>query len=79
MSDAINHDRRRFFGTAAMTIAAAQLGMAALRTHNPSLGLAQGEPKYDDLEKRLPQLPSSPCPPVLFAGTALLLSSQQTI
>src|SRR5712692_433706 len=27
MSEEINHDRRRFFGTAAMTIAAAQLGM----------------------------------------------------
>jgi nitrous oxide reductase len=28
MSDEINHDRRRFFGTAAMTIAAAQLTVA---------------------------------------------------
>src|SRR3954451_22250856 len=27
MSDHINHDRRRFFGTAAMTLAAAQFGM----------------------------------------------------
>ena len=27
MDEEINHDRRRFFGTAAMTIAAAQLGM----------------------------------------------------
>ena len=27
MSQDINHDRRRFFGTAAMTIAAAKLGM----------------------------------------------------
>ena len=27
MSEEINHHRRRFFGTAAMTIAAAQLGM----------------------------------------------------
>jgi nitrous oxide reductase len=27
MSEEINNDRRRFFGTAAMTIAAAQLGM----------------------------------------------------
>jgi hypothetical protein len=27
MSDHINHDRRRFFGIAAMTIAAAQFGM----------------------------------------------------
>ncbi|MGZ5225749.1 MAG: alpha/beta fold hydrolase, partial [Burkholderiales bacterium] len=27
MSDAINHDRRRFFGTAVMTIAGAQLGI----------------------------------------------------
>src|SRR2546427_5765962 len=27
MSEEINHDRRRFLGTAAMTIAAAQLGM----------------------------------------------------
>src|SRR5438132_13827905 len=27
MFEEINHDRRRFFGTAAMTIAAAQLGM----------------------------------------------------
>jgi pimeloyl-ACP methyl ester carboxylesterase len=27
MSDAINHDRRRFFGTAAVTIAAAELGI----------------------------------------------------
>ena len=26
------------------------------------LGLAQGEPKYDDLERRLAQAPSSPCP-----------------
>ena len=27
MTDEIDHHRRRFFGTAAMTIAAAQLGM----------------------------------------------------
>ena len=27
MFEEINHNRRRFFGTAAMTIAAAQLGM----------------------------------------------------
>jgi nitrous oxide reductase len=27
MSEEINHDRRRFLGTAAMTFAAAQLGM----------------------------------------------------
>ena len=27
MSEEINHDRRRFLGTAAMTIAAAELGM----------------------------------------------------
>jgi hypothetical protein len=27
MSEAISHDRRRFLGTAAMSIAAAQLGM----------------------------------------------------
>jgi len=27
MSQDINHDRRRFLGTAAMTVAAAQLGM----------------------------------------------------
>ena len=29
MSEKINHGRRRFFGTAAMTIAAAQLGTTA--------------------------------------------------
>jgi uncharacterized protein YraI len=29
MSEQINHDRRRFFGTVAMTIAAAQFGMIA--------------------------------------------------
>lgn len=28
MSNGVNYDRRRFLGTAAMTIAAAQLGMA---------------------------------------------------
>ena len=27
ISEGINHDRRRFFGTAAMTIAAAEFGM----------------------------------------------------
>jgi hypothetical protein len=31
MSDEFNHDRRRFFGTAAMTIAAGQLGTASPR------------------------------------------------
>jgi hypothetical protein len=28
------------------------------------LGLAEGEPKYDDLEKRLPKVRISPCPPL---------------
>src|SRR5258706_15947558 len=35
MSEEINHGRRRFFGTAAMTVAAAQLGMAALADAHP--------------------------------------------
>jgi pimeloyl-ACP methyl ester carboxylesterase len=38
MSEHINHDRRRFFGTAAMTIAAAQFGM---------IGLAQAQSAKD--------------------------------
>jgi pimeloyl-ACP methyl ester carboxylesterase len=36
MSEEINHGRRRFFGTAAMTVAATQLGMTALADANPS-------------------------------------------
>jgi hypothetical protein len=35
MFEDINHHRRRFFSTAAMTIAAAQLGMAALAHAQP--------------------------------------------
>jgi hypothetical protein len=35
MSEEINHGRRRFFGTATMTIAAAQLGMTALADARP--------------------------------------------
>ncbi|HEX7969521.1 MAG TPA: alpha/beta hydrolase [Stellaceae bacterium] len=35
MSEAINHHRRRFFGTAAMTIAAAQLGMTGFADAQP--------------------------------------------
>jgi len=35
MSEDINHGRRRFFGTAAMTVAAAQLGMPALAAAHP--------------------------------------------
>jgi pimeloyl-ACP methyl ester carboxylesterase len=35
MSEGINRGRRRFFGTAAMTIAAAQLGMAAVADAEP--------------------------------------------
>ena len=40
MSDEIKHDRRHFFGTAAMTIAAAQLGMIALANAQSSKGKA---------------------------------------
>jgi pimeloyl-ACP methyl ester carboxylesterase len=40
MSDEINHGRRHFFGTAAMTIAAAQLGMIALANAQSSKGKA---------------------------------------
>ena len=36
MSEDINHHRRRFFGTAAMTIAAAQLGMTGFAHAQPS-------------------------------------------
>jgi hypothetical protein len=108
MSQGINHHRRRFLGTAAMTLAATQLGLfscvdrqssqtksANLPTIKPGtntsfgslkqidagllnvgyaevgptdapvvmllhgwrLGLAEGEPKYDDLEKRLAAAP----------------------
>src|ERR1700733_2217628 len=35
MSEQINHGRRHFFGTAAMTVAATQLGMPALANANP--------------------------------------------
>ena len=35
MSEQINHGRRHFFGTAAMTVAAAQLGMPALADAHP--------------------------------------------
>jgi len=35
MSEEINHDRRRFFGTAAMTVAAAQFGMTARANARP--------------------------------------------
>ena len=38
MSGELNSDRRHFFGTAAMTIAAAQLGMVALGMHSPATG-----------------------------------------
>ncbi len=41
----MNHDRRYFLGTAATAIAATQFRWR--------LGLAAGEPQYDDLEKRL--------------------------
>ena len=50
MSDEINHDRRRFLGTVAMTVAAAQLGMVAKAdarpgddgpTQTPAVGQAQ--------------------------------------
>ena len=34
------------------------------------LGLAEGEPKYDDLEKRLAEFRSSPCRPSPFEGDA---------
>ena len=43
MSEEINHDRRRFLGTAAMTIAAAQLGMIG------SAGAQSGKTKPADL------------------------------
>ena len=36
MSEEINNDRRRFLGTAAMTIAAAQLGMFGSAARNPA-------------------------------------------
>jgi hypothetical protein len=35
MSEEINHHRRRFLGTAVMTIAAAEFVMIGARTHNP--------------------------------------------
>src|SRR3984885_8152956 len=35
MSEQINHGRRHFFGTAAMTVAATQLGMPALADAHP--------------------------------------------
>ena len=35
MSEAINRGRRRFFGTTAMTVAAAQFGMTALADAHP--------------------------------------------
>ena len=41
ISDEINQDRRRFFGTAAMTVAAAQLGMIGSADAQPDKILAQ--------------------------------------
>jgi pimeloyl-ACP methyl ester carboxylesterase len=41
MSEDINHDRRRFFGTAAMTIAAAQLGLFGSAEAQPGIATPQ--------------------------------------
>lgn len=44
MSEGINHHRRRFFGTAAATIAAAQLGMTGFANAQPSRAELAGVP-----------------------------------
>jgi hypothetical protein len=65
MSEEINQQRRGFFGTAAMAVD------VAIVNHNYRwrLGLAQGEPKYDDLEKRLAQGPIA-VPTITLEGDA---------
>ena len=44
-SEEINRDRRRFFGTAAMTIAAAQLGMIGSAAAQPGRTKPRGCPR----------------------------------
>ena len=58
MSEEINRNRRRFLGPAAMTIAAARLG------------LAEGEAKYDEMEKRLAAAPVITAPTITLEGDA---------
>jgi pimeloyl-ACP methyl ester carboxylesterase len=79
MSEEIKHNRRRFLGTAAMTLGAAQFGMfrsaeahVSIVIHNYRwrLGLAEGEPKYDDLEKRLAEGPVITVPTITLEGDA---------
>lgn len=50
LSTEINHQRRRFFGVAAMTIAAAQLGGAAIASAAPA-GKAGGHTKFEALKQ----------------------------
>ena len=57
MTEQINFGRRRFCGTAAMTIAAAELGV-------------KGESKYDDVEKRLAESPVVAVPTITLEGDA---------
>jgi nitrous oxide reductase len=46
MSEGINHDRRRFLGTAAMTIASAQLGMiGSAKAQSSKTNTSFGSPK----------------------------------
>jgi hypothetical protein len=45
MSEEINHDRRRFLSTAAMTIAAAELGMTDFADAQPSKPKTANAPK----------------------------------
>ena len=99
MSEAINHDRRRFLATAAITNASVQLGkigsakaqsgemkpagattikqgsntsFGPIVVHNYRwrLGLAEGEAKYDELEKRLAAAPVITVPTITLEGDA---------
>src|ERR1700710_189512 len=44
MSEEINHDRRRFLGTAAMTLAAAELGLIGSALAQPEKKMPAGNP-----------------------------------
>ena len=63
MAEHVKHDRRRFLGAAATTLTAASLGMVA-----GVASLAQGEPRYDDLEKKLFARPVISVPTITIAS-----------
>ena len=74
MSEAIDHDRRRFLGAAAMTIAASQLGMiGCTQAQSIATGRLSAEGSFPSLGGATGWLNSQPLTPAGLRGTVVLI------